>query len=71
MPHAALKLFTVEHNTATATCAHDSDVSTGSGNGPYIVAAGMFFTEANLHTHNHWDSLHHGYEPLRMSDLLR
>lgn len=65
MPDAALKLFTFEHHATTTSSAHHSYVGSGTSNGPHIIAAGMFLPEADLHTYNHGDSLHRGYEPLR------
>ena len=65
LPDAPLELFTFEHYAATAARAYNPYVSTGSGNGPYIVATGVFLAEADLHTYNYWDSLHRGFEPLQ------
>ena len=66
MPNAPLELFSFEHNATAAAGTQNANVSAGSGNGPYIVAAGMLLSKANLHAHNYRDSLRHGYEPLRI-----
>lgn len=70
LPNAPLELFSFEHNATAAAGTQNANVSAGSGNGPYIVAAGMLLAKADLHAHDHWDSLRHGYEPLRVKRVV-
>jgi hypothetical protein len=64
LPNAPLELFTFEHYASATACAHHANVSAGTSNGPYIIAARMLFAEPDLHAYNNGDSLHRGYEPL-------
>jgi len=68
MPDAPLKLFPFEHHASSASCADDTNVSAGPGNGPHVAAAGMLLAELELHTYNHRYSLLLGCEPLQKVD---